>query len=716
MGGTQADGPLRSLGERHGGLLLVLVYAVVAGGVLLAGRFWYQGFARQHRHEVEAQLSAISELKADDLARFRKERLEDAQALLQNDVFSDLVRRFVEAPGDPIARPELQHWLDVYATVLGYARASVIAPQGATLLTSPADRSWSPPTGVLRSLPEAIRERRALFQDFACADQESPPFLCLLIPVVDDRAPGRGHAVIELDIDPARQLYPFLQRWPGVSSTAESLLVRRDGDDVLFLNPLKFDPKAALTRRIPLTRLETPAVQAVLGREGVFEGDDYQGHRVVSALRKVTDSPWYLVARIELAEVEEPIRERLFVTLGFGAVLLVLVALSLSLFWYTQRQRLVRRDALAAEALRETSAHLEALINQSNVPILEWDPLLRVTRFNRACETLSGYAAAEVLGRTVEFLFPADEAGAAMQHVRRTQTGERWESLELQLLHRDGSTRSAVWNSATIFAADRATVLATIAQGLDITGRRRDEEALKAIDRVLRARNEELTRFAYAVSHDLRSPVVTVKSFLDFLERDIGTGDQARIAKDINFIRVAAEKMGCLLDELLELSRVGHTEGPMVEMPLKPIVEEALALVAGRISAQGTRVVADVEGYVVTGDRNRLVEVFQNLLDNAVKFAGDPAQRQVEIGVDCSGPAPVLFVRDNGIGVDPRYLSKLFGLFEQLDPRAEGTGIGLALVRRIVELHGGRIWVESAGVGQGATFRFTLAGTRRAPS
>ena len=154
----------------------------------------------------------------------------------------------------------------------------------------------------------------------------------------------------------------------------------------------------------------------------------------------------------------------------------------------------------------------------------------------------------------------------------------------------------------------------------------------------------------------------------------------------------------------------------MVEMPLKPIVEEALALVAGRISAQGTRVVADVEGYVVTGDRNRLVEVFQNLLDNAVKFAGDPAQRQVEIGVDCSGPAPVLFVRDNGIGVDPRYLSKLFGLFEQLDPRAEGTGIGLALVRRIVELHGGRIWVESAGVGQGATFRFTLAGTRRAPS
>ena len=126
MGGTQADGPLRSLGERHGGLLLVLVYAVVAGGVLLAGRFWYQGFARQHRHEVEAQLSAISELKADDLARFRKERLEDAQALLQNDVFSDLVRRFVEAPGDPIARPELQHWLDLFSDA-GYTHVPATA-------------------------------------------------------------------------------------------------------------------------------------------------------------------------------------------------------------------------------------------------------------------------------------------------------------------------------------------------------------------------------------------------------------------------------------------------------------------------------------------------------------------------------------------------------------------------------------------------------------
>ncbi|MEI6668499.1 MAG: ATP-binding protein [Acidobacteriota bacterium] len=136
-------------------------------------------------------------------------------------------------------------------------------------------------------------------------------------------------------------------------------------------------------------------------------------------------------------------------------------------------------------------------------------------------------------------------------------------------------------------------------------------------------------------------------------------------------------------------------------------------MVAGRLAQRQVAVTVTEAPIIIQGDRRRLVEVFENLLDNAAKFMGDQAEPRIEVGVDESGAQPIFFVRDNGVGIDPRHASKLFGLFEKLHPESEGTGIGLALVKRIVEVHGGRIWMESPGPGQGSTFRFTLARSRR---
>ena len=167
--------------------------------------------------------------------------------------------------------------------------------------------------------------------------------------------------------------------------------------------------------------------------------------------------------------------------------------------------------------------------------------------------------------------------------------------------------------------------------------------------------------------------------------------------------------MSHLLDELLELSRIGHKMNPFVEASLQAVVAEALSLVAGRIDQRGVKVQVTQEPALIYGDRPRLVEIFQNLVDNAVKFMGDQPAPLVQVGVEHTGGETVYFVQDNGIGIDPRHKSRLFGLFEKLDSGTDGTGIGLAVVRRVVEVHGGRIWAESAGPGKGATFRFTLA-------
>ncbi|MCX5747072.1 MAG: PAS domain S-box protein [Proteobacteria bacterium] len=238
----------------------------------------------------------------------------------------------------------------------------------------------------------------------------------------------------------------------------------------------------------------------------------------------------------------------------------------------------------------------------------------------------------------------------------------------------------------------------------DLTERRQH-----ALD--LEQRNDELTRFTYTVSHDLRSPLVTIKTFVGYLAQDLADGRAAKIEQDLGFIRTAADRMSRLLDELLELSRVGRKVHAPIEVSLRELVDEALVMVQGQIVATGARIDLVTPSVIVAGERVRLLEVFQNLIDNALKFVPPGERPRVEIGAELGGPEPVLFVRDHGIGIDPRYQHKLFGLFEKLDPAAPGTGIGLALVKRIIEVHGGRIWVDSAGVGHGATFRFTLPGT-----
>jgi len=224
----------------------------------------------------------------------------------------------------------------------------------------------------------------------------------------------------------------------------------------------------------------------------------------------------------------------------------------------------------------------------------------------------------------------------------------------------------------------------------------------------LEARNAELERFTYAVSHDLRSPLVTVVGFLGAIEDAALGGQTDKVRSDMERIRGAAGRMDRLLGELLELSRAGRANTAPQTVPFAELVREARTLVAGRLRERNIALEVADGLPSVRGDRPRLVEVLQNLLDNAAKFMGEQAQPRIEIGARRDGPQTVFYVRDNGRGIEARFRDKVFGLFDRLDPQDEGTGIGLALVKRIVETHGGRVWVESDGPGRGSTFCFTL--------
>lgn len=244
----------------------------------------------------------------------------------------------------------------------------------------------------------------------------------------------------------------------------------------------------------------------------------------------------------------------------------------------------------------------------------------------------------------------------------------------------------------------------------DITKRKQVEQEREQLIANLESQNAELERFTYTVSHDLKSPLVTVKGFLGLLRDDLADGNHEAIANDLERLDYAANSMAQLLNDLLELSRVGRVVNEPENVDLLGLAREAAELVRGQIAESGARIDIEPDLPVVFGDPQRLLEVLQNLIDNAVKYMGNQTEPVVEIGCRNSKSAPILYVKDNGMGIDPDFHERIFGLFDQLDRTAEGSGVGLALVKRIVELHGGRIWVESDGLNHGATFCFTLAG------
>jgi len=206
----------------------------------------------------------------------------------------------------------------------------------------------------------------------------------------------------------------------------------------------------------------------------------------------------------------------------------------------------------------------------------------------------------------------------------------------------------------------------------------------------------------------LKAPIITIKGFLGFLGEDVRSGNRERADRDIVRITEAVDKMHRLLNELLELSRIGRLMNDPEPISFRSLIDETLDVLHGHVESSSAQVKVTGEFPVVFGDRRRLLEVLQNLIDNAIKFSSGQSAPLIEIG--CEGKEkgmPVFFVRDNGIGIHPEHHERIFGLFNKLDPTADGTGVGLALVKRIVEYHGGRIWVESAPA-QGASFLFTL--------
>ncbi len=306
----------------------------------------------------------------------------------------------------------------------------------------------------------------------------------------------------------------------------------------------------------------------------------------------------------------------------------------------------------------------------------------------------------------IEAVHPDDRAIVNDSYTNSLANRSSYE-IDHRLLMKDGSTKFVHEQCKTFYDENGAPVR-SIGTVQDVSECKLAEKEREALIAELETKNAELERFTYTVSHDLKSPLITISGFAGLLREHCTNGDADQVSFDVERIINAANKMAGLLDSLLEMSRIGRIVNPDESVNMEDLVRQAVDLCGGQIAAQGISVKLVSSFPTVRGDRSRLLEVVQNLLDNAVKYMGNQPRPKVEIGCNEGHDGATFHVKDNGIGIEPRFHRRVFELFEQLDPKVEGSGIGLSLAKRIIECHNGKLWVESEGNYKGSTFYFTI--------
>ena len=358
----------------------------------------------------------------------------------------------------------------------------------------------------------------------------------------------------------------------------------------------------------------------------------------------------------------------------------------------------------AEKAIRESEEKFKAITGSAKDAIIIMDNEGNISYWNEAAENIFGYSAHEALGKELHiFLAPQEYHHAYRQGILTFKTTGHGPAVgkthELEAVRKDG----------TRFPIELSVSAVEIEEKWHATGIVRDITARKQAEEELRKVNEELGNFAYVVSHDLKTPITFIQGFSSFLLENYQEKLEERGRTCLERIEANAQRMGTLVADLLALSRIGKVVSTFRDVSSLEIVRNVTSGLKDRLEVKGIECVVRNDLPTIHCDGERIYQVFENLLVNATKFMGDTKRPKIEIGYEDKVGFHEFYVRDNGIGIDPKYHRKIFERFHRLKEAEdqEGTGLGLAIVERIVNNHGGTVWVESEK-GKGATFYFTL--------
>lgn len=726
---------------------LFVTYLLLVPGIITGGYIFYKTQSQQLQENAESALKSIAQSKVDQIVQWRSERMGDAYLLMETTQITASME--FESKKKYLLREfntlkQLYHYKEIWLT----------DSLGKTLIsTENVSASISPETFL--ALSSAFKKHTPVIADLHINPaQGNYPQMDIAVPLFD--SPGnktRPSGAIILCIDARQYLYPLLKTWPVPEQTSETLIARKEGNRVLFLNELRHRKHTALTFSIPLTAVNTPAVMAVTGNEGIYKGIDYRGKKVLAMLKHIPDSPWFMVTKIDTNEAFALIRYRAGFIFALTLLLLILGLTVITLFW-KQGQKSHYKALYQSELEKQIILkHFEYLVKYANdIIILTNDKLQIIEINNRALEEY-GYTRDEI--KNLSLLNMIAEEDKDHFHTRLSDLKEKASYIREGLHRRKDGTVFPVETSGRYIEIDGTHYYQGIIR--NITERKQAEEALnkaheelsiqynelKAAEEELAAsfeeiqsaeeelaiQNEELltskeraeesdrlkTAFLQNMSHEIRTPMNAIMGFSNLLKEHARSPQKITEFSDI--ITSRSSDLLSIINEVLEVSRIetGQLRVNAQECNMNHLLEELYSFFKN-YKAQTGKDNIDLECKKITGCESNIVtdmvkfkQVFINLIQNALKYT---FEGKITFGFEgVENGHLVFFVSDTGKGIPDDKFTKIFDRFMQIDPHPSsskaGLGLGLSIAKGLVTLLGGKIWLTSK-LNQGSIFYFTI--------
>jgi len=702
-------------------LALAGILTAIAGG----GYAYYHSEGQRQRQQIGEQLTAIAQLKTRQIEEWRRERQSDGQVLADNRQFAQAVEHWL-ASGKAVPS-DIASYLASLGRNYRYPEIWLLNPEGRLRfsLSGNADALDGP---IAQAIELAAHTQQPVMTDLHTDGDGLPPHIDVVVPLHLDLEPV---GTVVLRIDPRDFLYPTLQSWPVPSTTAETLLVRREGEQVLFLNELRHQPNSAFRLRLPFSRKDLPAVQAIVSPSNdLLDGLDYRDQPVLATARHFPDAPWVLIAKIDRAEALAHWQTTAQLIVGLtGGLLLATAGLFLAIHRGRGLQRF--RTLLAAEAAsRAIQKRFQIAFNASplSTSIARVDDG-RFVDINDNYLRDFGWSRAEVVGKTsVDIgLWPDPElrrawiealrqSGTLLNH--QTTWNDRWGKahqveISAALIDIDGTPHVLAYITDVTERNRNLLELAQYRRRLEAMVGERTFELGVAKEQAERA-NRAKSAFLANMSHEIRTPLNAVIGMAYLMRRN--TEDPGQLDR-LRHIEDSARHLLGVINDILDISKIEAEKLSLEEsdFAVASVLSEVLDMIEYRARDKGLQLNAELDPAIppsLRGDRKRLQQILLNFLSNAVKFTehGKIGLRAELLERHTDNVLLRFSVEDSGIGIDPLTLARLFRPFEQADSsttrRYGGTGLGLAISRQLARLMGGDTGVDSTP-GQGSTFWMT---------
>jgi PAS domain S-box-containing protein len=701
--------------------------------------------------EKQNEISTIADIKKSLLVQWRKELLAEAASIRANAMMAHRINDFISGK-DPVAiHKELKQWMQNLIEFGGYSRGILCKTDG-EVIASDSELKTPPEKHYLDHVAEVVQKQEVLFTDYHSDVPGDPYDLDLVIPIMYfDGMRSRCIAVLTLDIEPTKGLNQLIQSWPTSSSTAETLLVKREGDTVLFLNELRHRKNTATPFQLPLSKKNLPAVQAALGQEGSFEGIDYRNEAVLCATRVIPGTRWGIVAKIDVSEILTPLSKSILYIVLSGAFVAAAIILGVFLWGQRKKAEILRKEVDIEHKHNLELKKAEDSLTQSrdyHIKLLDVFPVLvwrsgtdaQCNYFNQTWLTFTGRTLDQELGDGWTDGVHTDDLEHCITIYKEAFHVRRPFKMDYRLRFNDGSYH---WinDHGSPFKDQNGAFAGYIGSCYDINDQKNAEFELQRIheeleqqvlertndlsdinsllrqemhereqleQRLLSAKRlEAIGQIAGGVAHEVRNPLNAILTITEALFREEEIASNSQFEPFIMHIRTQVNRLVHLMNDLLDLGRSIPATN-LQPTPLYKVCRETVELWKSTGLSRNKRAVLASDGddisSMVLADALKLQQVIFNLLENAGHHSQDDNKivlRLMNHELNLTEGMAVIQVFDMGNGIPEEKLSHVFDPF--YTDRKGGTGLGLALVKHFTENMGGTVQIWNNNPPPGCT-------------